>query len=166
MTVKFETLLNGYTAAHGRFEKARRTQDAEATFHPLFETLNWAVVMDDHIAHHWKPKGELLKYRWRDYLKDEEQAAVKGIRFARNRVHHQWADALRLSKGGFQSPIVFPMVSHEWAWVSADEIAPGKDDNHDHGIDEYRSTLQGRLVRLSLSVLERAYRKIASEHLA
>lgn len=166
MTVKFATLLNGYAAAHDRFGKARLAQDAEGTFHPLFEALNWAVVMDDHIVHHWVPEGELQNYRWRDYLEDEEQATVKGIRFARNRVHHQWADALQLSTGGFQFPIVFPMVSHEWSWLSADAIPPGRNDKENRGIDEYRSTLQGRLVRQSLSTLERVYRKMASEHLA
>lgn len=165
MTVTFETLLNGYIDAHLRFETARRTQSAEATFLPLFEALNWAVVMDDHIVHHWKPGGELLKYRWRDLLEVEERATIRGIRFARNRVHHQWADALQLNTGGFQFPIVFPMVTHEWSWVSADVIPLSKKDDQNRGIDEYRSELQGRLARRSLAVLEQVYRKMASEYL-
>ncbi|WP_342038745.1 hypothetical protein, partial [Brevibacterium ammoniilyticum] len=88
-----------------------------------------------------------------------------GIRFARNRVHHQWADALQLNTGGFQFPIVFPMVTHEWSWVSADVIPLSKKDDQNRGIDEYRSELQGRLARRSLAVLEQVYRKMASEYL-
>lgn len=164
-TVKFETLLNGYIKSHKRFELARRTHDPQDTFQSLFEALNWAVVLDDHIVHHWRPEGELLKYQWRERLEDEQRATIKGIRFARNRVHHQWADALQLNTGGFQFPIVFPMVSHEWSWVSADEIPPGKNDRENHGINEYRAVLQGRLARLSLAAIEQTYRMMASEHL-
>lgn len=160
--MKFETLLNGYAAAHSRFEKARLAQDTESTPLPLFDALNWAVVMDDHIRLHWKPEGRLLGFQWRNHLEPNEQAVVNGIRFVRNRVHHQWADALQLHDGGFQTPIVFPVVFHEWSWTPVENIPPGKDDR---GIDEYRSALQGRPVRLSLSALERAYRKMASEHL-
>lgn len=159
-TVKFETLLNGYVAAHSRFKETRLTQDAEAAFQPLFEALNWAVVTDDHIAHHWAPEGELLKYQWRNRLDDESGAIIKGIRFARNRVHHQWADALRLSDSGAQSPFEFPLVFHEWSWISADEIPPGKYDNENRGIDDYRSTLQGRTARLTLSAVDRIYRSM------
>lgn len=162
-TVKFETLLGGYVAAHSRFKEARLTQDAEATSQPLFEALNWAVVMDDHVRLNWRPEGEILGYSWRDRLDEESGAIVKGIRFARNRVHHQWAHALRLSEGGAQSPFEFPHVFHEWSWISADEIPLGKNDNDNRGIDEYRSTLQGQAARLSLSALDGVYRDMAEK---
>lgn len=162
-TVKFETLLNGYIAAHDRFKEARLTQDAEAASQPLFEALNWAVVMDDHVRLNWRPEGELLGYPWRDRLDDESGAIVKGIRFARNRVHHQWADALQLSEGGVEFPIVIPVVFHEWSWISADEIPLGRNDNDNRGIDEYRSSLQGKAARLSLSALVGVYRGMAEK---
>ena len=163
MTVKFETLLNGYLAAHDRFKEARLTQDAEAASQPLFEALNWAVVMDDHVRLSWRPEGEILDYQWRDRLEGESGDIVKGIRFARNRVHHQWADALRLSEGGAQSSFEFPLVFHEWSWISADEIPLGKNNNDNRGIDEYRSTLQGKAARLSLSALVGVYRVMAEK---
>lgn len=162
MTVKFETLFNGYVAAHSRFDEVRIDRDTEATFHSLFEALNWAVAMDDHIRLHWKPEGDQLGWKWRDYLDEKQRAAIKGIRFVRNRVHHQWADALQLDTGGLQFPAVFPLVFHEWSWTSAEKIPPGNDDR---GIDDYRSTLQGKPARLSLSVLGQVYRAMAAEHL-
>jgi len=49
------------------------------TFIPLFGALNWAASIDIYFFENGSPIGDDL---------------LTGVRFARNRVHHQWALAL------------------------------------------------------------------------
>lgn len=111
--VTFRVLLGGYEQAVERFHQASRTRDPARIFAPLFEALNWAVALDDQVGAHWAPEGETLGWAWRTRVAGG--GFVSAIRCARNRVHHQWADALTLSEG-FSSPIVAPVVAHEWRW--------------------------------------------------
>jgi hypothetical protein len=69
-----ETLLLGYEQAVARFHAARLARDPAAAFIPLFEALNWAASIDESLG----------------YL---DHGELQGLRFTRNRVHHQWADA-------------------------------------------------------------------------
>lgn len=57
-----------------------RAEEAKETFIPLFEALNWAVSFEDLVR---KQQGA-----------PRNDDLVLAIRYARNRVHHQWAAAL------------------------------------------------------------------------
>jgi hypothetical protein len=114
-----ETLLLGWGQALTRFRTAdsdnRFTEpNPRLAFVSLFEALNWAVAIDaragadDEAWWEGLPQGEI----------------VRAVRFARNRVHHQWAAAVSGSITG-------GMVH---GWIRARQIESG-------GWWSWRSTL-------------------------
>lgn len=76
-TATLAWLVNGYRRALERFDATADQRDAEERFIPLFEALNWAVAISDY-------PGSSVRV----------DDTIRGLRFARNRVHHQWADAI------------------------------------------------------------------------
>jgi hypothetical protein len=156
-TVTFRVMLSGYRAAFDRFENARLSRDSAATFIPLFETLNWLVALDDQAAARWSPTGKPRGRRWwRDRVDGRH---VQAIRHARNRVHHQWADALTLAEGA-TFPITFPLVFHEWQWRSTADLPPiGRPDRE--GQKAYDELLAGSPARLGLRTLTELYAQLA-----
>ena len=160
-SVTFRTLLAGYDAAVSRFATAARGRDAAATFRPLFEALNWAVALDDQTRKHWAPEGAPLDWSWRARVPGGD--VVDAVRCARNRVHHQWADALVLYEG-LAAPVVAPVVAHEWCWrqlvdLPAADLPKGKAAAAAE--DHYRELLAGRPARHSLSELSTPFRLVA-----
>lgn len=121
--VTFRVLLAGYEQARQRFHVAALSRDAGETFAPLFEALNWAVVLDDQARQHWAPERQVLDWAWRRRVDGGD--FVSAIRCARNRVHHQWADALVL-EDGFTVPFVLPMATHEWRWRRLADLPPAR----------------------------------------
>jgi hypothetical protein len=105
--VRARLLTGGFAEAYGRFQAAQAVGDAEATFRALFEALNWAHAIDDLIALTWSPRGKVEGYGWRGdpALGGGETLAsvMDGLRYARNRAHHQWAEAV-YSPSGAASP--------------------------------------------------------------
>ena len=77
------------------------------------------MALDDRCAHHWVPEGEPLGFEWRERITGAE--VMRGVRWARNGVHHQWSDAL-VREEGKQYPKRFPVVYHEWVWRRAEEF--------------------------------------------
>jgi hypothetical protein len=69
-----------------------------------------------------------------------------GVRFARNRVHHQWSDALVLNEGERGYPKTFPVVYFEWRWRSAGDL-PKPDKPDPEGEAVYQQQLQGEQAR-------------------
>jgi hypothetical protein len=153
-TQSFAVMLDGYSQACARFQDAAKGPDANAAYTPLFEALNWAVVLDDRTRKHWAPDGEVLGWAWRTRVPGAEVMA--GVRFARNRAHHQWSDALRLDASGFQFPMTFPLTFSEWVWRSADELPEGDVADPD-GEAVYRNQLEGRAARVTLTELGSAF---------
>jgi hypothetical protein len=96
--VTFKWMLDGYTDAAARFDAAEKTHDPQGTYMALFETLNWAVALDERAGTHWLPDGKPLGWKWRQRLGHGAEI-MGGVRFARNSVHHQWSDALQLAGG-------------------------------------------------------------------
>jgi hypothetical protein len=143
-------LLGGYTEAVKRFSEAAAGRDAIAAFRPLFEALNWAVALDSAIGELWRPDGEHMKYAWRSRVRGAE--AMSGVRFARNRVHHQWADALRLAEGRTY-PKQYPTRYFAWVWRDVEELPKGSNSGH----STYVSLLQGHLAEATLRVLGEAF---------
>jgi hypothetical protein len=148
-------LARGYRAALERFDDTANQRDPEIRLIPLFEALNWAVaiVFPDPDRALW-PDDEI----------------VKGLRFARGRVHHQWAEALEprdvpiraatvvsWGGGGFaHSGLVL-----DWFWKPLDEL-PDPDPGHRGGMSEYRDDLAGNSVRHALAHLDALLSKLHS----
>jgi hypothetical protein len=147
--VTFRLMLDGYLAAVERFEEAARSKDGAAAFGPLFEALNWAPALDERLGKHWAPEGEPLTWNWRARLSGAE--AMEGLRFVRNRLHHQWADALTLNGGGRGYPRTYSVVYFEWQWRSVDEIPAGRERTGER--EAYAEHLEGRPARATLATL-------------
>jgi hypothetical protein len=120
--VTVQTLASGYRAAVARFTEAVDRRDPpEETYLPLFEALNWAVSLDDR-------------------LKRPDVEVAKGLRWVRNLVHHQWADALessdvlipRVVRASGHSQIVGPIVVLDWFWRPVERLPePDKRSRHE-----------------------------------
>lgn len=147
--ITFRVLHSGYVAAHARFARASKQGDGIAAFLPLFETLNWAVALEDRIRQHWAPEGKPLDWEWRERVSGGE--LMQGVRWARNGVHHRWSDALAPSEG-FQFPITFPLAFFEWVWRPTTEL-PELARPYPEGQVAYEHHLQGRPARVTLASL-------------
>ncbi len=148
----FAALFAGWDAALKRFEAAAKGRDATQAFVALFECCNWAVALEDRTRVQWIPEGIPLDFGWRGRVRGSE--VMGGVRFARNRVHHQWSDALVLDDGGRRYPRTYPAVYFEWIWRPADELPSGKRDR-DEAI--YRDRLEGEPARGTLAQLGEAF---------
>jgi hypothetical protein len=62
------------------------------TFTPLFEALNWATSLEYRIAAEW-PDPDTSREWYRDFPAGD---TVRAVRFIRNRVYHQWAEAITI----------------------------------------------------------------------
>lgn len=144
--------VQGYTSALRRFSKAAAGEDAVAAYVPLFDALNWAVSLDKRIKEVWAPEGTTLDYGWRARVPGAE--ALTGLRFARNIVHHNWADALRLDTEGRRYPRRYPLRYFEWVWRDMSDLPPTDKTRGDH---TYRKLLAGQPAEHTLQVLGEAF---------
>lgn len=124
-------MRQGYHQARERFHEARLGTDATAAFIPLFEALNWATSIDEKLG--FQPVPEL-----------------RGLRFARHRVHHQWADALWLDEAGLELPTTLPAAFLEWRWRNPAELPSGRENR---GEEDYREHLAGQATRNTLDAV-------------
>lgn len=103
----------------------------------LFEALNWAVSIDDRLNSDW-PFAEIAHGTfWCDEFSGG--GLIRGLRFARNSVHHDWSLGLDLDplENPFQQRI-------ELLWLCwAEELAG---DEQGEGATAYRDYLSGRAV--------------------
>jgi hypothetical protein len=136
-------LALGFHGALERFEAAAPT-DADAAFVPLFEMLNWATAIDDRAAEDFAPDGggdRMPGKGWEQRLTGRE--VVRGIRFARNVVHHRWADAVI-------------WCEDEWRWRASAELPPRRE-----GRADYERELAGKPVLETLRALDSTFAQIA-----
>jgi hypothetical protein len=141
-------LVEGYRLALNRLHEAVGQRDPKETFIPLFETLNWAVVLIDY----GKERGPSL-----------DGEILLGLRCARNRVHHQWADAVEprdvpwaqgLQATG-KSRVIPPAVVLDWFWKPLDLLPDPDEGRSNKDQDEaYSKCLAEQPVRLALEHLE------------
>ena len=155
--VTFRMLHSGYVAAYERFAEAAKRRDQVGSFHGLFESLNWAVALDDRVRAHWAPEGKPLNWSWRVRVRGGE--VLRGLRWARNGVHHQWSDALVPSEG-LQFPVTFPLGFFEWVWRPAAEL-PVLDKPDQPGLVSCEQHLQGRAARTTLASLSDVFAFVA-----
>jgi len=118
--------VGGLFEAYERLGNQLRSTETppDDVFLPLFESLNWAVAVCALAG-----ESEIdLGVNPDDLL---------GLRFVRNRVHHQWENAVFVSDtvpfptirqaGRRQSGIVAPPVVRGWAWLPAAKLPPAGD---------------------------------------
>jgi hypothetical protein len=75
------TLFDGFEQAFARWQEVERaTHDPLQTFVPLFEVLEWTACIDERL--------ELKTWL--------SSPNVRGLRWSRNRCHHDWALALEV----------------------------------------------------------------------
>lgn len=138
--VTLNMLLAGHAFAIKRLEDA--TGDPPASFRAVFEALNWATSIDDRIRAHWAPEGQPLDWDWRERVSGAE--VMPGVRFARNRVHHHWADAIHLDGA-------------TWRWCALSDLPAGTDDR---GNNVYAERLEHQSVEKTLVLLALAFERV------
>jgi hypothetical protein len=146
----------GFHRAYERFRVAQSVGDAIATFQALFEALNWVHAIDDYVARVWSPRGKVEGRDWRDdpALPESLAPVMDGLRYARNRVHHQWADAV-IAHGGAKLPFTAPRVLMTWVWRSVDELPTGRAD--ERGRAAYSEVLAGNSVEDALATMSETF---------
>lgn len=164
--VPVSVLVDGFMRAHSRFSD----QDSERYFHTaaharrvrmnafmaLFEALNWATAIDERFRDTW-PGERGPDERWADAF--DAGKTLRALRFARNRVHHDWADAL-IEGGGIvpAAPHLRPpdrqhlneppglRTAWSWRW-------PLPTGGNREGEEHYRARLAGKPVSGTLNEL-------------
>jgi hypothetical protein len=135
--VRLGTMLRGYEEAVARFKPSAAIKDADSAFIALFEALNWTASIDDGL-------------RYPDHLE------LRAVRFARNCVHHQWADAVILT-GGIAFPMRLPVAIPPMTWVWRDTLPPPVDPQklttYERQRPRYENALAGRPVIDTLEAL-------------
>ncbi len=136
----------GYREAVERFREAARSDNHALAFIPLFEALNWAAVIDDRCAAHFVPDGVANKpgRDWQKRLTGRE--TLRAVRFARNRVHHEWDEAVVLDGG-------------VWVWRAVDDLpASFERGKHGQGRRLYEEELAGQPVDTVLGTLGKDFK--------
>ncbi|SRR5260221_13238953 len=113
MEISLNDLLEGFRQSYDRTKDAKNTRDGRAVFLALFETLNWIVSIDDRLrieqGNNWfrqvGPQGQV----------------VRALRYARSRVHHNWADIIYMTEGA-TIPVEIPFGFHEWRWKTVQNL--------------------------------------------
>ena len=119
----------GFRQAYARFQQADSTLPVEV-FYALFECLSWAVAA-----------GELIP----ELGLETAEPKVRGLRYARIRVHHHWTDAVR-----------FDETSGEWRWKSEPSLPDVALRYADpEGKAAYVAELESQPVAEALSVVTR-----------
>jgi hypothetical protein len=142
LSVPRSWLVSGYGSAHDRFNTASQDpQSPELLFLPLFEALGWAGLLEEDARPH---HDDLL---W-------------AIRFVRNRVVHQWADAVEgrnvpnppglVIRAAGRTRMLGPPVVWDWFWRDRGSLPHG---TNNHGGPAYDTLLAGQPVRLALDQL-------------
>jgi hypothetical protein len=143
--------VTGYRRALARFHDTQEAREQpEERFIPLFEVLNWAAAIVD-------PNSPL-----RGSLVADD--AVQGLRYVRNRVQHQWAEALASRDVPFPqitqavgqgSRIILPPTALAWFWKPLNQLAPPPASRPDKGGQvAYRDYLAGEPARAALDHLD------------
>ena len=153
-------LLHGFTDARRRYGSAARPPSVgpEPTFKPLFEALNWCVALDDRLQAWWKVNATNRDRRWCDGFRFGE--TVLGTRYARNRVHHQWADALWFSLSAPLRP-GGPPRGPEWRWRPSTQL-PDANKGHAWNRSQYDATLAGHPARDTLVHVQECFAEALS----
>ncbi|MGI8420404.1 MAG: hypothetical protein ACR2LN_07245 [Candidatus Levyibacteriota bacterium] len=116
MEIPLEYLLRGFINAYTRTKDAKNQIEPKELFTCLFETLNWVVAIDDRLK---RDRNDNIWYT--QYRADGD--VLRAVRFARNRVHHQWADIVYNTPGAVL-PMELPAGLHEWNSKRLQDLPP------------------------------------------
>jgi hypothetical protein len=156
--VPISTFIQGFEQAARRFHDVMRETDPLATFIPLFDALGWAVAIDNRFQGAWAVARTNPDKWWSDGFIHGD--TVKGVRFARNRVHHHWADALETTSGR-SYPTTHRKVYMEWRWRA--ELPPGLNDEFK---EHYHQEVASHPARVTLGDLSECFADAAAQGLA
>ena len=81
-------------------------------------------------------------------------SSARGLRYARNSVHHDWAQAIDLAQERRHLPARKSLEDWEWVWPLP-EKSPGREEGL--GEHEYRTRLVGQCVAVTLTELAAAF---------
>jgi hypothetical protein len=144
-TVPREWLVRGYGEAHDRFLTASQHSDSpEGLYFPLFEALTWAGALEEKV-------------------RDRSDPLLSAIRFVRNTVLHDWADAVegrnienpQVVTQGRSGPVAPPLI-YEWFWRDRQHLPTPK--GRPRGGPAYDTLLSGKPVREALGQLRGIFR--------
>lgn len=110
-------------------------------FIPMFEALHWATSLEYRIAADWPDRGDAKNW-YRSFPAGE---TVRGVRFARNRVHHQWAEAIMIDDADRDLPARFA------PWIWQPRLPDGRADKQGERV--YMDRLSGEPVAGALGRL-------------
>jgi hypothetical protein len=152
--IPFAVFRQGFDQACARFLEAKWERLPERALIPLFEALNWAVVLDDLIGNGWKQHGQPLRFGWRDCVPEGE--LMRAVRYARNRVHHHWWRAVRLSHHARHASGLAHDPPYAWVWQPPEKLPPPKTTHPDHpgGLPAYQERLFDKPVRSTVISLQ------------
>jgi hypothetical protein len=143
--VSGKTLFNGFNAAYDRFmDSGRMSTKPDDAFFPIFEALSWAASLDDRLG---IELSATKRKDWNWHANFPQGDVLVGVRYARNAVHHQWADALYLTSGA-ELPAVLPAPLFEWRWRQELPATRGR-----RGRQEYGALVAGAPARMTLDTL-------------
>jgi hypothetical protein len=155
---KVQDLLRGYDQAFARFGVAAKGRDPGPAFQALFESVNWAHALDEVIGEVWQPRGLPQGFEWRRCISGGE--VMDGVRFVRNRLHHQWADALRLDEGR-RYPRTYPLVYFSWVWRPVEDLpTPDPRRSDQVGRAAYAELLAGHSAEGTLIALTEVFARV------
>lgn len=150
----FTVFMQGFSAASDRFVSASQSRSRDETFPPLFEALNWAAAVDLRITDRWNADSPRACFWPSCYTHGD---VLLGMRYVRNRVHHQWADAFDVSLSGVAMQAEGGFV---WRWLPAEHLPPGRDNAFR---DQYQRCVAGDLVTRTLQLLTACFREAADD---
>lgn len=104
----------------------------------LFEALNWGVSLDDRLTRDWPFEEITFGQYWCDEFAGGD--LIRGFRYARNAVHHDWSPALDVDPTLLMLQQRVDLLSLSWASVIATERPDPV------GEKAYRGYLGGRVV--------------------
>lgn len=160
--VTVRVMVGGYRDALARFQEAAETWDHDITFQPLFEALSWATAIDERCRRIWVPDGKDDRpgYEWQKRLNGHE--TLKGVRFVRNRVHHQWAEAFE-SRDVRSARKNRPIRYVAWVWKRVEDLPEAPAKHRDVRIRPfYVRLLAGKPVEATLIGLATTFDQIAN----
>jgi hypothetical protein len=151
--VSLETLFDGFEQAFERWTRVQfATHDPITTFIPMFETLEWAACLDERLGWIWARPGESRLLEW---SKD-----LRGLRWARHRVRHDWAVAVRVVRSAELPGHYEGAPEYEWVWRdNLPESEPvkahlRKDEQH------YLSKPAGKPARVTINLVREFFRQM------
>jgi hypothetical protein len=160
VVVPSRVLFEGFEQARQRFAAVVNDLEGRAAYFALFEALNWAVALDERIV-----ATDLAKWQWRDRVADGD--VVRGLRYARNRVHHDWVDALAIALGTLRpDTLVGPTTllllggASEWRWRDLRDLPPEEGPDRHGGDVAYRTRIARRPPSETLDALARAFAEV------